>query len=177
MAGLPPIPAWNGLHPLVVHFPVALLLVAPLLVVAALLVRRLRPGLLVAALLLMALGVVGAFVAVSTGEAAGRLAERTPEVSAVIERHEELAERTRLVFSVLLAALAALVLAPGAARRDVSPRPYVAALLVFLAAYGGAALILVNTAHDGGRLVHELGVRAVLAAPAQPTVAEETGNH
>ena len=33
MIEFPPIPSWDGLHPLIVHFPIALLLVAPLLVV------------------------------------------------------------------------------------------------------------------------------------------------
>lgn len=32
------------------------------------------------------------FVAVATGEAAGKLTERTPEIKAVLENHEELAE-------------------------------------------------------------------------------------
>ena len=30
---LPPWPGWDGLHPLVIHFPVALLLVAPLFLI------------------------------------------------------------------------------------------------------------------------------------------------
>ncbi len=35
MIDLPPLPTWDGIHPLVVHFPIALLLVAPLLVLLA----------------------------------------------------------------------------------------------------------------------------------------------
>ena len=32
MIQTPPIPSWDGLHPLIIDFPIALLLVAPLLV-------------------------------------------------------------------------------------------------------------------------------------------------
>ena len=28
MIDLPPVPTWDGLHPLIIHFPIALLLVA-----------------------------------------------------------------------------------------------------------------------------------------------------
>lgn len=34
MQALPPIPNWTGLHPLVIHFPIALLLVTPLFIIA-----------------------------------------------------------------------------------------------------------------------------------------------
>ena len=36
MIQLPPIPGWYELHPLVVHFPIALLLIAPLFVLLGL---------------------------------------------------------------------------------------------------------------------------------------------
>ena len=60
MIALPPIPTWEGLHPLVVHFPIALLLVAPWLVLlgALLAPSRGRPWLF-AALTLLALGTAG----------------------------------------------------------------------------------------------------------------------
>jgi hypothetical protein len=39
---------------------------------------------------------------------------------------------------------------------------------VLLAFYGFGALLLSDTAHNGGRLVHEFGVKALVANPGQP---------
>jgi len=165
----PPLPSWDGLHPVIVHFPVALLLVAPLFVLLALLVRIHRRGLLLAALVLMALGTASAWVAVETGEAAEKFAVRSPAVHAVLEHHSELAERTRAIFSVLTLVFAGLLFAPVLLRREPGETATVALALLFLAVYGAGALILANTAHNGGRLVHELGVHGRM--PAEPLPA------
>ena len=158
---LPPMPSWTGMHPLVVHFPIALLLVAPLLVVAALVWKTLSRGLLVAALALMVTGTAFTWVAVSTGEAAGEQAERAgARIEAVVEQHEELAETTRNVFTLLTLVFATLVFAPSAMRRTLEIVPFTAVHAAFLVMYAGGALFLVNTAHQGGRIVHEFGVRA-----------------
>jgi uncharacterized membrane protein len=162
MNTLPPIPSWDGLHPLVVHFPIALLISAPLLVVLGLLFRKDGRGLHLAALLLMVLGTVAAFVAVETGEAAAELADRTPEVMTVIQTHQRLAETTRYIFAGLTAAYALLLFLPRLLKRDLSRRAGLVMNLVFLAAYSGGVLFLVNTAHNGGRLVHEMGVHALM---------------
>ncbi len=160
---LPPIPAWEGLHPLVTHFPIALLLVAPLLIAISLFVRTARPW-AIAGLLIMSLGTAAAYVSVSTGEAAGERAEHSvASAKAVLEEHEEMAETTRNVFTALSLMFATLVLAPLVLRRPLSRTVSVTATVIFLALYGGGALILVGTAHQGGRLVHEFGVRASLA--------------
>src|SRR5579863_9102804 len=92
---LPPIPNWSEIHPLIIHFPIVLLLVAPLFVLAAMVMnpQKARPF-LIAALTLMVLGTVSAFVAVGSGEAAAAVADRTAAVSAVLESHEELAHTT-----------------------------------------------------------------------------------
>ena len=52
MIQMPPIPSWDGLHPLIIHFPIALLLVAPLLVLIGALLKpeKGRPVLYVALL-------------------------------------------------------------------------------------------------------------------------------
>jgi uncharacterized membrane protein len=167
MSGLPPLPSWDGLHPLIVHFPIALLLVAPLFVVVGILLRGSR-SFLWAALLLMAIGTTATFLAVSTGEAAGKLAERTPQINAVLERHEELAEATRAVFLVLTLVFAAIVVAPAAFRRLRGPAFQVVLSLVFLLCYGAGVVFLANTAHNGGRLVHELGVQALMPPGPEP---------
>jgi uncharacterized membrane protein len=167
MIQLPPVPPWDSLHPLVVHFPIALLLVAPLFVVAGI-VRRTPAGraMLLAALGLMILGTIGTFVAVGTGEAAARLADRSPEINAVLERHEELAETTRVIFGSLTVVFALVLLARRSVER--AGRRALAVLLpsVFLVFYAAGAFVLASTAHNGGRLVHQLGVHAVMAEPA-----------
>jgi uncharacterized membrane protein len=168
MIEIPPMPSWDGLHPLIVHFPVALLLVAPLVVLLALAVKAHRQGLLLAALLLMVLGTASTWVAVSTGEAAGKLADRTPEVNAVLSHHEELAETTRLVFTVLTLVFAGIVFAPILLRRELREVQTIAIAVLFLAVYGAGTLVLANTAHNGGRLVHELGVRSLMPAAPLP---------
>ncbi len=167
MNGLPPLPSWDGLHPLIVHFPIALLLVAPLFVVLGVALRRSRLFLW-AALLLMAIGTTATFFAVSTGEAAGKLAERTPQINAVLEHHENLAEATRAVFTALTIVFAAIVAAPVVFRRLQGPAFRIVLPLAFLLLYGAGVVVLANTAHNGGRLVHELGVQALMAPSPSP---------
>jgi uncharacterized membrane protein len=162
----PPVPAWDAMHPLVVHFPIALLLVAPLFVVMAGVWRRYELPLGVSALVLMALGAGGAFVAAATGEAAEGAA-KTAAARAVLERHEELAEVVEATFAALTAAFAAVVFLPRVFRRRTLPAAVRAgAYGVFLVAYAVGCVALANTAHQGGRLVHELGVRAAMTPPA-----------
>lgn len=156
----PPLPGWDGLHPLIIHFPVALLLVAPLFVVLAAVFAKSARCFLFGALMIMALGTAATYVAVPTGEAAARLAERTDEMAPVLTRHEELAEKTRMAFTVLT-----LLFGAGlAASHFFRPNRVVGAilLLAFLALYAGGALLLANTAHNGGRLVHQFGVTAMV---------------
>lgn len=175
MIQFPPIPAWDALHPLIVHFPIALLLVAPVFVIIGVLLQPERGRLyLVSALLLMALGTSAVFVALETGEAAAKLAERTPQVNAVLEHHEQLAEATRVVFSLLTIIFAVILFLPRLLRRSSGWLVSRALPLIFLVLYGAGMLLLVNTAHNGGRLVHEFGVRALVEpGPQQQAVAAE----
>lgn len=174
MIHFPPIPGWDALHPLIIHFPIALLLVVPFLIV----VGALRPTergrtILYVALGLMIAGTLGTFLAVASGEAAGRLAERTPQIDAVLERHEELAEATRITFSVLTVVFAAILLIPVILKTTASRLVSTALLLAFLVFYGGGILLLTNTAHNGGRLVHEFGVRAAVKPSPLPAAEQE----
>lgn len=174
MIQLPPIPSWDALHPLIIHFPIGLLLIAPVFIVigAALKTEKGRPY-LIAALIMMVLGTASVFVAVETGEAAGKLAERTPEIKAVLEHHENLAEATQVGFSVLTVIFAAILYVPRLLRRASNRLVGTVLPLVFLVFYGAGMLLLANTAHNGGRLVHEFGVKAMVAPSPLPVAAAD----
>ena len=176
MSYLPPIPTWDGLHPLIIHFPIVLLLVAPLFVILGAIMPKSSRAMYLAALLLMVLGTLAAFVSYQTGEAAGKLAERTPEISAAIERHEELAETTRLLFSILTVIFAAMLYVPKLFKFEFGRKAQALAAIVFLFFYASGALVLVNTAHQGGMLVHQYGVRALVTPDStNPPAAAPTG--
>lgn len=163
----PPIPGWEGLHPLIIHFPIALLIVAPLLVIIGVLIPRNGRAFIVSAFILMLIGTVGAFLAVSTGEAAGELAEHVNNVDAVLEQHEELAETTQIVFAGLTALFGVIVFAPMLFKKELSRKIVLPLNLAFLLFYGSGIVLLINTAHQGGRLVHEFGVQSMVASTTQ----------
>jgi len=157
----PPLPSWDTLHPLIVHFPIGVLIVAPVLAVLGLFVRRYSRCFSVAALVLMFLGTVAAWFAVATGEAAAQLAERTPEITATIERHQDLAEWARTIFTILTAVYATLLLVPPVMKKPLAAKIDVVAQVVFLIFYGATCLLLANAAHLGGLLVHKYDVRSM----------------
>ena len=172
MTLLAALPAWNTLHPLVVHFPIALLLVAPVFVLlGALWPGRTGLAFLGCALILMSLGTAGTFVAQSTGEAASRATLQTPALTAMIERHEDLAEATGWVFLSLTAIFAAmcygLVLLQG--RGQLSMARYLPIIYVVL--YTAGAVLLIQTAHRGGQLVHQFGVHATMPGEISSTAS------
>lgn len=167
MFGIPSLPpTWDGLHPLIVHLPIGTLFVAPIIIIAALLIPKHERGLNLAAFLLMTVGVIGAFLAVSTGEAAAELVPETPPVGALLEQHEEAAETARTVFAVMLALFAAYTFGPWLAKKPWPRKLTLSAGVVFLALYAAPCLILANAGHMGGQLVHDHGVHARLSANA-----------
>jgi uncharacterized membrane protein len=167
---LPPtLPPWEGMHPLIVHFPIALLIVAPLLVLLGLL-PKIGGGFKWAALLLLVLGTTGAYVAAEAGEAAKELVVQTPEIREVLSRHEDLAESVEVLFTIVTAVYAVVLVVPfllkktGLLKKDLPRAVPVVGQLVVLVALLVGTVVLANTGDLGGRLVHEFGVQAWMGA-------------
>lgn len=135
----------ESVHPLVVHFPIALLLTAVVLDVLALILKR--PPLHRVGLWNLTLGTLGAGMAVWTGYRAAGIATHTFEIHQVMELHRRLGIATLV--------LAGLVVAWRLWKRDDLGSQ--ARLLMFL-----VLLVMIGTlaygAHLGGRLVYEFGV-------------------
>ena len=165
----------DPLHPAVVHFPIVLILLGTFASIVAVFWRKGYVPAFAAALL--ALGALGAWVAVETGESDGGLVESTaPAVDQLVETHENWAKRT------LAAAATAAVIAVGAtllfrfprAARGVAVAAAVAAVVASWAVY--------ETGHRGGALVYQHGagisVRPVSAgagSASTPQYSEHRG--
>lgn len=179
----PPTPPWEGMHPLVVHFPIALLLFAAVFVLLAAITPIRGWWFSVSALLLLIGGTGGAFVSLSTGEAAMNVAEgdgeNEDEMWEVMDEHQAKMEQVSKYFAALTAIYAGLVFLPLLFKSLRGMKFAFPANLVFLAALMGANLLLANGAHLGGRLVHEFGVRSTIApevdVDATQEAAEESG--
>jgi uncharacterized membrane protein len=149
------IPDWApNIHPLIVHFPIALLFAAVAVDVAALFVRN-RPGLRTAAAALYAAGAVGAIVSYITGNRAAESVEIPTAAIAAVNDHQDLALYLML-FSIFYGAVrVGLIVA--------LPDLRVAWQSVLtLVAVAGLYLVW-QTAESGARLVfeHGVGVQAV----------------
>ena len=169
----PPQPPWEGMHPLVVHFPIALLLFAAVFVVLAMIVPKRGWWFSVSALIVLIGGTASAFVAVSTGEAARDVVEEgEDEMFDVMQQHEDVMEQARNVFVALTVIYAGIVVLPLLAKSLQSLKFAMPANLIFLAALMGANLLMASGAHLGGRLVHQYGVKSALAPEGEAAAVE-----
>jgi uncharacterized membrane protein len=158
----PSIPEWDGIHPVMVQFPIVLLLVAPLLLIVSLFARNTWRTWAGSALLLMVLGTLAAWLAVGSGHAAAQLVDKTSDLEGAIARHEAFGVMTRNWFTVLTAAFALLMALPAMMKKSLPNAPRIAAYALFAVVYLACTTSLANTAYRGGRLVHEMGVRAMV---------------
>ena len=159
-------PDWApNIHPMIVHFPIALLtagLVADLL---SLILSR-RPALRDAATWLYCAGAASAIAAYLTGENAADSMLLPAEVASLVDVHDNWAFRTMLLFTLLAAARVALPF-------FMTPKPplWWAAFVLGLAGMG----LLFETAEHGAQLVYEhgLGVQTITTdAPLVELVPE-----
>ena len=168
------IPGLESLHPMIIHFPIALLLVAPLfIVIAAMLPPPKGQPFMISALVLLALGTASLFFAIPSGEAAAQHLYSGAAAGDPLSAHQNLGFETRGIFVMLLVLYVSVMLVPKVLHRD--GRLFSTVLpLAFLLLYCAGAVVLVNAAHEGGKLAHDSG--SVSSSPPHTQVATHSGN-
>ena len=154
----------HPLHPMIVHFPIALLITSVLFDAASHLFKRdsLRDG----AMWLLILGLLGGLGAAISGDWAEEAAEKAGIAESLIETHESLAFITMGLFGVLL--LWRLFL-----RNQFTGR--LLAIYLLVAAIGVGTLSA--TGYYGGDLVYEHGAGVNLVSHGTPAVAKNHDDH
>ncbi len=142
------IPYW---HPLVVHFPIALLIFgAGAAAMYAVVGRTFWRHVL---LLAFAAGTVGAWAAVQTGETIYESVEGTPIVEELVEGHREMGEWALWTSAATVAVLCGVMVWNRRTGRGASARDPVAVRLVVLALALTAAVFVARSGHLGGTMV------------------------
>ncbi|GLH74264.1 hypothetical protein GETHLI_27660 [Geothrix limicola] len=149
-------PPFNHLHPAIVHFPIALLMVAPAIFLLGALWPAQRRGIHAVALGLLLLGVLGGLAALITGEAAQIFARRTPELRAALDHHEDLAQGTMGIFGALAATWCLYLGLIRLRRRELPPALGRSLFILWMLLSACGVVTLILTGHAGGRMVHEL---------------------
>jgi uncharacterized membrane protein len=145
------VPGWApNVHPLLVHFPIALLSAAVVVDFVGWGLGRNR-GLRQAATLLYVLGTAGAVAAYASGRAASQTVWLPGMAHAVVSEHWDWAWRTVWFFGIVTVARLVL-LRPS----HNGPRPSIVAMLALVGLLGFG--LLFETSDRGGRLVYQHGV-------------------
>ena len=164
-----PLPEWApNVHPLIIHFPIALLATAILVDLISLFTRKWQ-GVRIAAVILFVLGAVGALAAFLTGRSAADAFDLPPEVVSAVTDHADMAELTLWFFGIYAVIRLIVLWFDLKGRRWAQVWVHV---LLFLVGAGGYYLV-VQTGDLGARLVyaHGLGVQPVIEqAAASPPV-------
>ena len=162
MPQLPMIPGWDGIHPLLIHFPLTLFFLAPVFVLFAGFTKTTtRHTFLISALTVMLLGITSTYAAFEVGQTAAATVTPTGEVQTVVERHQELASlaRSSLTVATLLFGLTFLICTCFHLQMRELTGVLPLGSVVF---YALGLFWLINTAYHGERLVHEFGVGSVV---------------
>ncbi len=143
------------LHPVIVHFPIVLAVLAPLVAIAILIGQRagrLPPRTWWIAVAMWGLLAISSFVAVKTGGIDEEMVESVVAES-VIETHEERAETFALsTYAVFVLAMLVMVGKSQKVRLVAGSATLVAGLV--------STALVVGVGHSGGSLVYEYGAAA-----------------
>ena len=162
MAQLPMIPGWDGIHPLLIHFPLSLFFLAPVFVLFASLTKaRTRRTFFISALIVMLFGITSTYAAFEAGLTAAASVTEAGKLRTVIERHQELASlaRSSLTAATLLFGLTLLICACFHLQLHELTGALPLGTILF---YALGLFWLVNTAYHGERLVHEFGMGSIV---------------
>lgn len=153
-------PGWEGMHPMIVHFPIGLLVILPLLLLLSLVIKEQNKCFTNASLIILIIGTLGTMLSVATGLASMEVAKITEEAKEIINKHESLAAICRNLYMSFTVFYAIFVYYTN---KNIMKPSLKATLQIIFIVYSLLGIwFLVNTGHYGARLVHEFGVHALI---------------
>lgn len=153
-------PGWDGIHPMVVHIPIGLLVILPLLLLLSIVIKEQNRCFINSSLIILIIGTIGTMLAVATGIASMEVAKITEEAKEVLNKHESLAAISRNLYMSFAVFYTIFVYYSN--KNIMKPSLKTTIQIVFIIYSILGIWFLINTGHYGARLVHEFGIHAPL---------------
>lgn len=155
---MPFLPPWSGMHPMLVHFPVALLVIVPVFYALALYRREPTGPYAVSAWVILAMGTAAAWLSTESGEAAASIVVATPQIQEALHRHAEWGETARSIATALWVVQSALWAWVALLKRPLGKGWGMGTLWLLMAGSLAGTVAVALAGHAGAYLVHGLGV-------------------
>ncbi len=153
------IPAWDEMHPIIIHFPIALILIAPIFIFTGIIYKKYDKCAWLSSFILMTIGTIFSMFAVATGKASASLIDKTEETEKIIINHWKFGEISRTYFIILTIIYALyLFVLPKIIKRELTRKENMIFNLIFLIVFLIGCAVISYTGHLGGSLVHEYGI-------------------
>ncbi len=158
MLEIPNIPNWSSMHPFLVHFPIAILLVVPIIITIGIILKKNSKYWFYSASALMIIGLLSIILAIASGEASADLTIIPKAASDIVEKHKTTSVTVRNVFAGLTLLYVLIQMVPVLVKKTLSVQLNRIVNLCFLVLYLICCIGLFNVASMGARLVHEYGI-------------------
>ncbi len=171
---LPSPPPSEGLHPLIVHMPIGLLLVVPFLILGGLLARKCNMAWWGAALVTLLIGTISAWVAVRTGgmsikggvvaTAIAMNPDSSDAIMKLVGEHADAAKDVRNIFTVITVLFAAFMATVAMRKLELKKLVLWGVAAIFMVLWLFGAVKLTQAGHMGATLVHKYQVTVPVEA-------------
>jgi uncharacterized membrane protein len=149
---------FNEVHSFLVHFPIALFLVVPLIIILGLLKKENYIHYFYTALLILVFASVAIFLASASGEASAEKFTLSKKAAEAVQKHKDFAGICKGIFLGITLLYALYLLIPALLRKQLSKKIHTAINILVLMLYLPSIIMILQLATTGTKLISEFKI-------------------
>lgn len=155
MFELPSVSDLNGIHSFIVHFPIALFLSVPFIILIGIVKKQNYIYFYYTALMLLVVACLMIFAASVSGETEALKFSMSKKAAELLDRHKEYASICKGIFVGITLIYSLYLIIPALLKKQLSKKIHTAINIVLLMLYIPSGIMILQLAFTGSRLISE----------------------